>query len=46
MDFKQLNLKREDNTPPLVEEWKQIRNKGGASGALAPGTVHVGAQNE
>jgi hypothetical protein len=24
----------------------QSRNKGGASGALAPGAVHVGAQNE
>jgi hypothetical protein len=23
----------------------QSRNKGGASGALAPGAVHVGAQN-
>jgi hypothetical protein len=24
----------------------QSRNKGGTSGALAPGAVHVGAQNE
>jgi hypothetical protein len=23
----------------------QIRNKGGANGALAPGAVHVGTQN-
>jgi hypothetical protein len=25
--------------------WNQSRNKGGASGALTPGAVHVGVQN-
>jgi hypothetical protein len=29
----------------LVIQTTQSRNKGGESGALAPGTVHVGVQN-
>jgi hypothetical protein len=31
---------------PSGQHSKQSHNKGGASGALAPGVVHVGAQNE
>jgi hypothetical protein len=30
----------------LVVDLQQSRNKSEASGALTPGTVHVGAQNE
>jgi hypothetical protein len=32
--------------PLIMVYYEQSRNKGGASGALAPGAVHVGAQNE
>jgi hypothetical protein len=34
-----------NTTAQIIRGWDQSCNKGGASGALTPGAVHVGAQN-